>query len=69
MNNTVFSILLVAVGLLIGFVIAFVINSLKVSRASKKAESMIANAKKEIEKAKKLCYNVHNVSYISKFVV
>ena len=53
MNNTVFSILLVAVGLLIGFVIAFVINSLKVSRASKKAESMIANAKKEIEKAKR----------------
>ena len=53
MNNTMFSILLVAVGLLIGFVIAFVINSLKVSRASKKAESMIANAKKEIEKAKR----------------
>ena len=50
MNNTMFSILLVAVGLLIGFIIAFVINSLKVSRASKKAESMIANAKKEIEK-------------------
>ncbi|MBQ3511020.1 MAG: ribonuclease Y [Bacilli bacterium] len=48
-----FSILLVAVGLLIGFIIAFVINSLKVSRASKKAETMIANAKKEIEKAKR----------------
>ena len=53
MNNTMFSILLVAVGLLIGFIIAFVINSLKVSRASKKAETMIANAKKEIEKAKR----------------
>ena len=53
MNETLFSILLVAVGLLIGFIIAFVINSLKVSRASKKAESMIANAKKEIEKAKR----------------
>ena len=53
MNNTVFSILLVAVGLLIGFIIAFVINSLKVSRASKQAETMIANAKKEIEKAKR----------------
>ena len=53
MNNTMFSILLVAVGLLIGFIIAFVINSLKVSRASKKAEAMIANAKKEIEKAKR----------------
>ena len=53
MNNAMFSILLVAVGLLIGFIIAFVINSLKVSRASKKAETMIANAKKEIEKAKR----------------
>lgn len=53
MNETMFSILLVAVGLLIGFIIAFVINSLKVSRASKKAETMIANAKKEIEKAKR----------------
>ena len=53
MNETMFSILLVAVGLLIGFIIAFVINSLKVSRASKKAEAMIANAKKEIEKAKR----------------
>ena len=53
MNDTMFSILLVAVGLLIGFIIAFVINSLKVSRASKKAETMIANAKKEIEKAKR----------------
>lgn len=53
MNNTMLSILLIAVGLLIGFIIAFVINSLKVSKASKKAESMIASAKKEIEKAKR----------------
>ena len=53
MNETVFSILLVAVGLLFGFIIAFVINSLKVSRASKQAETMISNAKKEIEKAKR----------------
>lgn len=53
MNNTMISILLIAVGLLIGFIIAFVINSLKVSKASKKAESMIASAKKEIEKAKR----------------
>ena len=53
MNNVMFSILLVAVGLLIGFIIAFIINSLKVSRASKKADTMIANAKKEIEKAKR----------------
>ena len=32
MNNTMFSILLVAVGLLIGFIIAFVINGLKVRK-------------------------------------
>ena len=53
MNNVGFSILLVTVGLLIGFIIAFVINSLKVSKASKKAEAMIAQAKKDIEKAKR----------------
>ena len=53
MNNVGFSILLVTVGLLIGFIIAFVINSLKVSKASKKAEAIIAQAKKDIEKAKR----------------
>ena len=53
MNETMISILLIAVGLLVGFIIAFVINSLKVSRAAKKAEAMIASAKKEIEKAKR----------------
>ena len=41
-NNTLFSILLVALGLLVGFIIAFVINSLKVSKATKKAENLIA---------------------------
>ena len=53
MNNVVFSILLVAVGLLFGFIIAFVINSLKVNKASKQADAMIAQAKKDIEKAKR----------------
>ena len=53
MKDTMFSILLVAVGLLIGFIIAFIINSLKVTKASKKAEAMIAQAKKDIEKAKR----------------
>ncbi len=53
MNNVGFSILLVTVGLLIGFIIAFVINSLKVTKASKKAEAMVAQAKKDIEKAKR----------------
>ena len=52
-NNTLFSILLVALGLLVGFIIAFVINSLKVSKATKKAENLIAQAKKDIEKLKR----------------
>lgn len=53
MNHVVVSILLVAVGLLIGFIIAFVINGLKVNKASKKAEALLAKAKKDIEKAKR----------------
>ena len=53
MNEIMFSILLVAVGLLIGLIIAFVINSLKVSAASKKAESILAQAKKDVEKVKR----------------
>ena len=52
-NDTLFSILLVAVGLLVGFIIAFILNNLKVSRASKEAESLINEAKKEIEKQKR----------------
>ena len=52
-GSTLFSILLVAIGLLVGFIIAFVINSLKVNRASKKADELINKAKKEIEKMKR----------------
>lgn len=53
MNNLIFSILLVIIGLLIGFFIAFVINMVRVSAAAKKAESLINHAKKEIEKLKR----------------
>ena len=52
-GNNLFSILLIAIGLLVGFVIAFIINNLRVSRASKKAEEMINKARKEIEKMKR----------------
>ena len=52
MDKTLFSILLVIIGLVVGFVISLIINSLKGSMANKKAESMIANAKKEIERLK-----------------
>ena len=44
-SNTLFSVLLVAVGLLVGFIIAFVFNNLKVSKATKMAESLIDQAK------------------------
>ncbi len=53
MNDYVFSILLVILGLLIGLFIAFVINSIRVSVASKKVALLMADAKKEIEKMKR----------------
>ena len=53
MNDVLFSILLVIVGLLIGFIIAFVINNLRVSKASKEAEAIISQAKKDVEKIKR----------------
>lgn len=53
MNDYIFSILLVMLGLLIGLFIAFVINSIRISVASKKVASLMANAKKEIEKMKR----------------
>ena len=52
-NNTLFSILLVAVGLLVGFIIAFILNNLRVSKAAKEADNLINQAKKDIEKLKR----------------
>ena len=53
MDNMWFSILLVAVGLLFGLILAFVVNSLRVSKAAKEAEKLIANAMKDVEKIKR----------------
>lgn len=53
MNNIGFSILLVTLGVLIGFIVALVVNYFKASRASKKADALIEQAKKEIEKIKR----------------
>ena len=53
MNNIVFSILLVIIGLIVGFGLAFIINSIRGNLVSKKAENMISSAKKEIEKLKR----------------
>ena len=52
-NNTLFSILLVAVGLLVGFIIAFILNNLRVSKVAKEADNLINQAKKDIEKLKR----------------
>ena len=53
MNDVIFSILLVVVGLFVGAFIMILINKLKVSAAQKEAEKIIQDAKKEAEKAKR----------------
>ena len=53
MDNVIFSILLVIVGLFVGALIMIIINKLKVSAAQKEAEKIIQDAKKEAEKAKR----------------
>lgn len=53
MGNYIFSILLVILGLLIGLFIAFVINSIRVSVASKKIAALREQQKKELEKMKR----------------
>ena len=53
MNHIGISILLVIVGLIIGLGIAYLINYLRDKGVSKKAEDMINQAKKEIEKLKR----------------
>ncbi|MDD5888771.1 MAG: ribonuclease Y [bacterium] len=52
-NNALFSVLLIAVGLLVGFILAFILNNLRVSKAAKAAENLISQAKKEIDKLKR----------------
>ena len=53
MNNVLFSILLVVIGLIVGYGISFLINFLSGNMASKKAEGLIEQAKKDIEKLKR----------------
>ncbi len=53
MNNVVFSILLVVVGLFVGAFIMLIINKLKVSAAQKEADKLIRDAKKEADKVKR----------------
>ena len=52
-NSIVISILLVVIGLIVGYGISFLINFLSGNMASKKAEGLIEQAKKDIEKMKR----------------
>ena len=53
MDNGLFSILLLLVGLIVGFGVAFLINYFRVNNASKKVETMINKARKDAEKVKR----------------
>ena len=53
MNNVLFSILLVVIGLIVGYGISFLINLLSGNMASKKADKLIEQAKNDIEKLKR----------------
>ena len=53
MNETIFSILLFILGLIIGVVVFLIINYLRTKEKEKKAESIIEKAKKEADKIKR----------------
>ena len=53
MNETVFSILLFVLGLIIGLVSILVINALKKKRETTEADTIIDKAKKDAEKIKR----------------
>ena len=53
MDNGLFSILLLLVGLLVGFGVAFLVSYIRVNNASKKVEAMINQARKDAEKVKR----------------
>ncbi len=53
MENMLFSGLLLIVGLLIGFIVAFIINNNRVSKASIEADKLMNQAKKDVEKLKR----------------
>ena len=53
MNNVVFSILLVLIGLFVGIFAMIILNSIKTFAANKKAQEMLEKAKKEADKLKR----------------
>ena len=53
MNNIIFSILLVLIGLFVGIIAMIILNTIKVSAADKKSQKILDNAKKEADKIKR----------------
>ena len=53
MNDIVFSILLILIGLFVGIIFMIILNSIKLMNASKKVQSLLDNAKKEADKLKR----------------
>ncbi len=53
MDNGLFSILLLLVGLLVGFGVSFLLSYFRMNNASKKVEAMINQARKDAEKVKR----------------
>ena len=53
MNNIIFSILLILIGLFVGIIFMIILNSIKLMNASKKVQSLLDNAKKEADKLKR----------------
>ena len=53
MTNTIFSILLVVIGLFVGIILTIIVSYMRGLAASKKAEALIEKAKKEADKAKR----------------
>ena len=53
MNNIIFSILLVLIGLFVGIIAMIILNSIKVSASDKKSQKILENAKKEADKIKR----------------
>ena len=53
MNDTVFSILLIFIGLIVGIIVMFIFNNIRKNKASDSAENIISKAKEEAEKYRK----------------
>ena len=53
MNNIVFSILLILIGLFVGIIFMIILNSIKLMNASKKVQNLLDSAKKEADKLKR----------------